>query len=626
MRVSFSRLAVLFSFTLLTGCLAEKSTSPSSNRSMPTQQTSQTKLQEDGGTIGNGGSVVELPDGVAVADSFFKAPNYKLPDFYIARIESFDTFFPGVRKDIAEIIALLNRRYRGVEVVRFVPEEFEYYLTSQFSKEDKFPVASGLISKQVAYTFIFKSLDSNYQEELQHRVIEVSPQIQKLPVRIQSLILLHEALHHHPNLGFDDYYHHLIAGLVDGADIMMKVRDLQHAAFAKGELYKLNQDELQKITNLQRVLCYLPYGSLPKEDFIILRGGVDSPFDKNHSNSISDKWEAVIANFVYVNPSGGGVVEIPIQVDEQSYWNKTSVFFRQNIADAKSALDSNYIAVDGQVLINGFSISADQFRETPPLSLNFWKGLHNNTIINTEFHMLLDGSDCVSNSFQNILMRPNEAWYQPTVVCQNSSENKINALKWTLSMQTLRLKSAQKNKIENSIIGGGISLVGNNSQILNSILNFQDGTSRDFNVESNVKIVNSYLYSSPQIISWQEERVERNSTSTYTYTYRKGVVPTNLSLSNSITDGIKTNFNLNAYTNLSANQLRILFIRKEQSDFEVPWMILRAEEACDKGSSVFNSEFTDRNSRIHEQLDLNRRCGVAELTPYMQILKTMESQ
>src|SRR4051812_5016053 len=48
------------------------------------------------GTIGNGGSVVQLPSGVVMADSYYKAPQYKIPSFYLGRVEDFGKAFPGL--------------------------------------------------------------------------------------------------------------------------------------------------------------------------------------------------------------------------------------------------------------------------------------------------------------------------------------------------------------------------------------------------------------------------------------------------------------------------------------------------------------------------------------------------
>ena len=173
------RFLVVLSLITLTACAKNSGNDASNSDSNEINYTapSPDSTQPNFGTVGNGGSVIELPDGVVMADSYYEAPTYKVPSFYFGRVEDFDKVFPGVRDEMKEITRLLNMRYGGVEVVRFNPEKFEIYLSNKFSGEHAMAVTEGHISSQVAYTFSFRSLSADLTSEVVHNVIEISPEI-----------------------------------------------------------------------------------------------------------------------------------------------------------------------------------------------------------------------------------------------------------------------------------------------------------------------------------------------------------------------------------------------------------------------------------------------------------------
>lgn len=532
------RFLVVLSLLTLTACANDSGRNASNNSdtnevqyTLPTPgpDTSQPNF----GTVGNGGSVIELPDGVVMADSYYQAPTYKVPSFYFGRVEDFDKVFPGVRAEIDEITRLLNMRFAGVEAVRFDPEKFEIYLSNKFSGEHAMPVSEGQISSQVAYTFSFRSLSNDLTSEVIHNVVEISPEIKSWPVRIQALILMHEISHHHPRLGMAEHFHSLIAPMIEGAETLLKIRDRQLQARAEGRQDTLQAGEYEKIVLLDRALFYMLKGRVSQGDIEFLPISCDSAYSAP-CPAMYERGPFPKLNVRIVDKKGGGVLSIPVDEEKIAktlkmnsllYWNRpildqaasTPNVPRREDAKVQKVLseyyDKNfakfgdsYVSIDSYILFqrdkypgqhpdvprNGSQEEKDRFKK---LNAEFLRGeaqwnakafdgLDRNVFESAFLVLSLDGSGCARNVFRDLSgSRPKDwnwnskaldsIYNQPRpygLICRGGTDNHIESRTMASDYLPPIYLKGRGNKLSLVSATGPLFVNGENSVIENSSL------------------------------------------------------------------------------------------------------------------------------------------------------------
>ena len=227
----------------------------------------------EGGLVGSGDSIVQLPSGATVpADLFYRRVNPGTPDSYRPiDLKS----IPGLLDEITQLNEITRFR-AGYESVS--PELFEHFYTDRLSSEDPLPVIPGLESRAASFTYSFSEPEKETGYFKTRRVIELKPEyFEKLSVRNQALLLFHEYIHHRTSLGHD-----LIAPLVAGLGTVMELRDRQLA----GDRSDLTDKEYEILLNLHGALMALR--SEPRNGITIARRGGGIVYERYSSGKATN--------------------------------------------------------------------------------------------------------------------------------------------------------------------------------------------------------------------------------------------------------------------------------------------------------------------------------------------------
>lgn len=184
----------------------------------------------EGGVIGNGENVVRNERGEYVnADLYFKARNYKLPDYYLEKLDlSKDKAFV---KELSIVLMVLDTRNGGHTVydlkrIQDFLGKYEFYSVSKFSGDESANVQDemGKVATQVAYTYAINQPNSDYSKITKRMLIEVNMDVfNQLAPREKVLSVLHEFAHHDSKL----LTHDLIYPYIKALNTVLNVRERQ---------------------------------------------------------------------------------------------------------------------------------------------------------------------------------------------------------------------------------------------------------------------------------------------------------------------------------------------------------------------------------------------------------------
>ena len=229
------------------------------------------------GAGGHGGGIVSTSGQDAEpADLHYMPVNFKLPVDYGEM--KFDQY-PGLNEELKSIAAIIHDHYQDLTTglgdrynsepsadpsLLLNDKSIEFYLTSQLSGADPLSVDQGWSYQQIAYTYEFKEVNSDYSSAKMRKIVEVNDAIFKtLKPTYQALIVWHEILHH-SNLKS----HALISPFVKGIDAILKVRADQVTATGP-----ITPEQKSKIKNFYSILQLIS-GFHPTQFAVSNQGGL----------------------------------------------------------------------------------------------------------------------------------------------------------------------------------------------------------------------------------------------------------------------------------------------------------------------------------------------------------------
>jgi hypothetical protein len=204
---------------------------------------------------GNGGYFCHVGDEKPLpCDFFFEQRGYELP--YLASQEfRYGDLRMAIREEFESIVRLIENRGAGwVDFNWLPPESIRFFDTSTFLGHDPQFVGEEIQQEQVGYAYWYNRVDTeDLSKKERVRIIELDlSYLKDKSPRNQALALLHEYLHHMPQLD-----HSLISPLIRALRILLSIRDEQ----LRGRHRQLTREELKASQDFQALLVHLGVNS-----------------------------------------------------------------------------------------------------------------------------------------------------------------------------------------------------------------------------------------------------------------------------------------------------------------------------------------------------------------------------